>query len=314
MSAIKIENLYYSLKAHFWSKRLSILKGVNLEVEEGQIFGFLGPNGAGKTTTIRILLNLLRQDQGNIEIFGADPRKTSTRKHLGFLPEHAYFPEYLSGYELLVQQGQLAGLNLKESKSQAHDKIEEVGLSTKGDVRLRNYSKGMLQRIGIGQALMGDPRLIILDEPMSGLDPLGRRDIRELMFNLKKQGKTVFFSTHILPDVELICDCVALLMNGQIKQQGALENFLSPKAHSGIVVRVRNLQSEHLAHLEKSASSVERRGEECVVKVKSMDEANTLIDRVRGWNGQVIALKPIDLSLEDIFVQEVTQANAESNS
>ena len=150
MSAIKIENLYYSLKAHFWSKRLPILKGVNLNVEEGQIFGFLGPNGAGKTTTIRVLLNLLRQDKGKVEVFGADPKEISTRKELGFLPEHAYFPEYLSGYELLVQQGQLAGLSLKESKSQAHDKIEEVGLSGKADVRLRNYSKGMLQRIGIG--------------------------------------------------------------------------------------------------------------------------------------------------------------------
>ena len=312
MSAITISDLHYSLKAHFWSKRVPILKGVNMEVEEGQIFGFLGPNGAGKTTTIRVLLNLLKHDGGRVEIFGKDPAKIMTRRDVGFLPEHAYFPEYLSGYELLVQQGQLAGLSAKESRSQAHEKLEQVGLQGKGEVRLRNYSKGMLQRVGIGQALMGDPRLIILDEPMSGLDPLGRKDIRELMFALKDQGKTVFFSTHILPDVELICDCVALLINGQIKQQGPLEQFLESAVHSGSLLRVKMLSSDALEKLEARTGSVELRGEECICKVDALEDANEIIDQVRGWGGQIVSLKPNDLSLEDVFVKEMLHSDVEA--
>jgi len=312
MSAISIKDLHYSLKTHFWSKRTPILKGVNMEAEEGQIFGFLGPNGAGKTTTIRILLNLLKHDRGNVQIFGQDPAQIMTRRDVGFLPEHAYFPEYLSGYELLVQQGQLAGLSAKESKVQAHEKLEQVGLEGKGGVRLRNYSKGMLQRVGIGQALMGDPRLILLDEPMSGLDPLGRKDIRELMFALKEQGKTVFFSTHILPDVELICDCVALLINGQIKQQGKLEDFLGTAVHSGSLLRIRMLNGEALEKLEARTGGIELRGEECICKIEGLEDTNDIIDQVRGWGGQIVSLKPNDLSLEDVFVQEMQHSDGEA--
>ena len=311
MSAINIENLHYSLRTHFWSRRVKILKGVNLKVEEGDIFGFLGPNGAGKTTTIRVLLNLLQKDKGTLEIFGTDPKIVSARESVGFLPEHAYFPEYLSGHELLLQQGQLSGLGLEESKRQAKRKIEEVGLIGKGHIRLRNYSKGMLQRIGIGQALMGDPRLIILDEPMSGLDPLGRRDIRELMFNLKKQGKTVFFSTHILPDVELICDRVALFMNGQIKQYGKLNDFLSPSLNSNVIIRIRNISEDHIADLQERSKSIELRGGEYIVEATNVADANKLIDRIREWNGEIVNIKTVDLSLEDVFVKEVIQSNAE---
>ncbi|MCX7995673.1 MAG: ABC transporter ATP-binding protein [candidate division WOR-3 bacterium] len=222
--AIKIEDLYRSFKIHFWEKKKDILKGITFEVYKGEVFGFLGPNGAGKTTTIKILTGLLKPDRGKVEIFGYSPDSLQARKKIGFLPESPYFYEHLSGYEFLKIHSMLC--NEYTEKSQLMELIDRVGLKNAADLPLRKYSRGMLQRIGIAQALVGKPDLLILDEPLTGLDPIGRKEIKDLILELKSNGKTIFFSSHILPDAEAVCDRIGIIIEGRIMKVGKLDELL----------------------------------------------------------------------------------------
>jgi len=222
--AIEIEGLCRSFKMHFWQKKKEVLKEIFLKVNKGEVFGFLGPNGAGKTTTIKILTGLINPDKGRVEIFGFPPNSIEAKRRIGFLPESPYFYEHLTGYEFLKIHSMLC--NKPPDRERLLKLLERVGLKNALELPLRKYSRGMLQRIGIAQALVGEPDLLILDEPLTGLDPIGRKEIKDLILELKKNGKTVFFSSHILPDAEAVCDRIGIIIEGRIMEVGTLDELL----------------------------------------------------------------------------------------
>jgi ABC-2 type transport system ATP-binding protein len=226
---IRIEGLSKTFVFGFWRRKVRAVEDLTLEVEESEIFGFLGPNGAGKTTTIKILMGLCFPTAGRVMVCGRQVPDPVAQARLGFLPENPYFYDYLSGAELLDLAGRLCGLPRAERRARAERLLGLVGLSDAAGRPLRKYSKGMLQRLGIAQALINDPALVVLDEPMTGLDPIGRKEIRDLIVGLKAEGKTVFFSTHILPDVELTCDRVGIIAQGRLRDVGPLEALLAPR-------------------------------------------------------------------------------------
>src|SRR5215469_8213364 len=212
MSAIEILQLEKVYSVGFWRKRPKrALSPLNLTVEEGEIFGFLGPNGAGKTTTLKILMGLVFPTAGTARILDLELDDPRMKAQIGFLPEQPYFYDYLTGLELLRYYGRLSGIGEKQLAAKVEPALERVGLKDAGHLHLRKFSKGMLQRVGIAQAILHDPKVVFLDEPMSGLDPIGRREVRNLIEELKNNGKTVFFSTHILSDAEALCDRVAVI-------------------------------------------------------------------------------------------------------
>ncbi|OGC41189.1 hypothetical protein A2Y85_05125 [candidate division WOR-3 bacterium RBG_13_43_14] len=223
-TAILIENVCRSFKEHFWHQKKIILNNINLEIKQGEVFGFLGPNGAGKTTTIKIITGLIRPDSGRVEVFGHPAGSQDARKDIGFLPESPYFYEHLTGYEFLKIHALLH--NMKNYRNRITELLETVGLTKAANSFLRSYSRGMLQRIGIAQALLADQALLVLDEPLTGLDPIGRKEIKDIVLEEKKKGKTIFFSSHILPDAEAVCDRIGIIINGEIKNVGELNQLL----------------------------------------------------------------------------------------
>src|SRR6185437_447822 len=226
MTAIEILGLEKTYSTGFWRKKPKLaLRPLNVFVENGEIFGFLGPNGAGKTTTLKMLMGLVFPSAGSATILGQDFRDPLVKAQIGFLPEQPYFYDYLTARELLDYYGQLSGVAGKDRLRRIPGLLGKVGLQHAGDVQLRKFSKGMLQRVGIAQAILHDPKVVFLDEPMSGLDPMGRREVRDLMEQLKQDGKTVFFSTHILADAEALCDRVAILHHGELKGTGSVASL-----------------------------------------------------------------------------------------
>lgn len=228
---IEVEDLAKTYRIGFWRKPVQALRGVGFKVAEGDLYGFIGPNGAGKSTTIKILLGLLKADTGRALLMGKPAGTAESRRQVGFLPEQPYFYDYLTGREFLWFYGQLSGLGRSGLKKRIDETAELVHMRPEAmDRKLRTYSKGMLQRIGLAQALLANPRLVILDEPMSGLDPLGRRDVRGLLKRLHSQGVTVFYSSHVLSDVEAICTRLAMVVDGEIRRQGTVEQVLAGEA------------------------------------------------------------------------------------
>jgi len=224
---VEIENLTKDFTVGFWKKRpVRALDNLNLQINQGEIFGFLGPNGAGKSTTIKLLMNLLYPTSGDARILGKPVSSTAMRENIGYLPENPYFYDYLTPVELLTYVGRLFGLGAGELKKRTRALIEDVGLGHAENRQLRKFSKGMVQRLGIAQALINEPKIVFFDEPMSGLDPLGRMDVRRIILTLKARGVTVFLSSHILPDVEAICDRIAILNRGKLQEVGALADIL----------------------------------------------------------------------------------------
>src|SRR5713226_4803341 len=228
MAAIEILGLEKTYSVGFWRKRPKCaLKPLHLAVEEGEIFGFLGPNGAGKTTTLKMLVGLAFPSGGTARILGMELDDPKMKAQIGFLPEQPYFYDYLTAQELLTYYGQLSGVAAKDLSRKVNEVLQRVGLPDAGGVQLRKFSKGMLQRVGIAQAILHEPKVVFFDEPMSGLDPMGRREVRDLMEQLKHEGKTVFFSTHILSDAEALCDRVAIIHQGELKSVGAVADLTS---------------------------------------------------------------------------------------
>src|ERR1700751_484468 len=226
MAAIEILGLEKTYRVGFWRKRTKrALHPLHLTVEQGEIFGFLGPHGRGKPTTVKILMGLVFPTAGAARILGRDWTDPDIKAQIGFLPEQPYFYDYLTAHELLNYYGPLSGVPAKHRKQRIEEVLQRVGLSDVKGVQLRKFSKGMLQRAGIAQAILHDPKVIFLDEPMSGLDPVGRREVRDLMEQLKHEGKTVFFSTHILSDAEALCDRVAIIYKGELRGVGAVEEL-----------------------------------------------------------------------------------------
>ena len=305
MPAIEILGLEKTYMVGFWRKRPKrALYPLSLKVEEGEIFGFLGPNGAGKTTTLKLLMGLVFPTAGSAKILGRDWTDPEVKAQIGFLPEQPYFYDHLTAHELLNYYGQLSGVPAKDRKRRIDEVLARVGLADVKGVQLRKFSKGMLQRAGIAQAILHDPKLVFFDEPMSGLDPLGRRDVRDLMEQLKHEGKTVFFSTHILSDAEALCDRVAIIYKGELRGVGAVEDLTSTVQGKIEVIW-------HGTHIPASLKAL---GAECHVSgdtiraVLAENQQDAAIDALRREHLRLIALTPLRTSLEAYFVEKLQRA------
>lgn len=301
-SIIKTENLTKEFRTSFTFKKIPALSNLNLDVRQGDVFGYLGPNGAGKTTTFKLLVGLIRPTRGKVYLWGQPNTYLEVKSKIGFLPENPYFYNYLKAKEYLFFSGQLFGISSKELKRKVEHLFELVGLKESKNMLIKYYSKGMLQRLGLAQALINDPELLILDEPMSGLDPLGRKEVRDLMLQLKERGKTIIFSTHILSDVETVCDQVGILFNGRLKACGPLENLLAPKIQS-FEIYMRGLPTETIHHLKERGLPLIQRGEETFLKVKE-DEVYHILSHLIEKGGKLISLTPRKETLEDLYVSE----------
>jgi ABC-2 type transport system ATP-binding protein len=287
---------------HLRPRLRPVLQSVSLSVPRGEVFGFLGANGAGKTTTLKILLGLMFPDGGSARILGAPLADRSWRGRVGYLPEHPYFYDYLTASEYLEYAGALFGLDPAERRRRSGELLQRLGLTGADKVPLRRYSKGMLQRLGIAQALINDPELVFLDEPMSGLDPIGRRLVRDVILDLKAKGKTVFFSTHILPDAEVLCDRVGLLEGGKLVNQGPLSQILKMDV-SHVEVLVSGLASADVVP-SAGVRQVRALGERWRLEVTE-EAVIPVLQAVAAAGGRILSVQPIRQSLEDYFFKEV---------
>lgn len=307
MWAIEIENLTQDYPVGFWRKRkVRALDGVSLQVRRGEVFGFLGPNGAGKTTAFKVLMRLLYPTAGTARILGCSLDDLAMRARIGYLPEQPYFYDYLTAREFLRYCGKLFELPAAISEERSTQLLEQVGLARDADKHLRKFSKGMLQRLGLAQALLNDPEVLFLDEPMSGLDPLGRREVRELMESWRVQGKTVFFSTHILSDAETLCDRVAILKGGRVVEAGRLVDILQRRSRAYEIV-VREIGETGLAALRQLAIECKQTPAGVRLQLASESELERLLALLRQHGGQLVSVNPVRESLEDLFVREVGQ-------
>jgi ABC-2 type transport system ATP-binding protein len=297
--AIRIRDLRKNFRLGFIPKTRPVLKGITFSVREGEIFGYLGPNGAGKTTTIKCLLGLIRPDAGTVDIFGRSSLSPRSRETLGFLPENPYFYDYLTAREFLAFTADLFGLARRDKAERIARLLKLVGLERAADLPLRKYSRGMLQRAGLAQALINDPKLVILDEPLGGMDPLGRKEIRDIIVRFKDEGKTVFFTSHILQDIEMICDRVAIIVGGRIVREGALRDLVSEKVLF-TEITVSGIAAEVFGDLGESLSV---QGDRVLLKVFGEAKVEEVLDR----RGRLVSLSPRTETLEDIFVETVTR-------
>ena len=307
-AVVRVDRLEKHFRPGFGVRKKQILHGISFRVRRGEIFGFVGPNGAGKTTTLKVLMGLIRPTAGRASILGHDVRETEFRRHVGFLPENPYFYDHLSGRETLDFYARLCGVRSSERTRRVNALLRWVGLSKAADARLRTYSKGMQQRVGIAQALVHDPDVVFLDEPMSGLDPIGRKEIRDLILRLRAEGKTVFMNTHILSDVEMVCDRVAIIVNGRIRYEGAIEEFLEGGERETDVLLV-GLPPEAATLLEESAAA-RMRGLGERIEVRVMEKCVGDVLRIAMETGaDVISVTPHRRSLESIFLSAVEEGS-----
>jgi len=298
VEALKITNLHKSFKTGFFFKRRKILKGITLTVDKGDIFGYLGPNGAGKTTTIKCIMGLIFPETGEIRILGQPYLSLKAKEHIGFLPENPYFYDYLTAAEFLRFYSQLFQLRREERDKRIEGLIKLVDLEKFADLQLRKFSRGMLQRIGLAQALLNEPELVMLDEPLGGLDPIGRKEIRDIIVRLREEGKTVFLSSHILQDIEMICDRVAIIVNGEIVNAGRLSDLISEKVFYTEVI-VSGIDAEKLENL---GDSMDSQGEKIFLKVYDDAKLESILQLVESHKGHIHSLIPRTETLEDIFV------------
>jgi ABC-2 type transport system ATP-binding protein len=301
-SPIRAAGLHKTYRTGFWMRRTDAVRGVDLDVGEGETFGLLGPNGSGKTTTIKLLTGLILPSAGEAWVSGipvADPR---SRARLGFLPEGTYFHEYLTGREFLDFHGALLGISRAERRDRISGLLERVGMGLAADQQIRGYSKGMRQRIGLAQALVGDPQVLILDEPMSGLDPIGRKEVRDLILELREEGKTVFFSSHILADAEMICDRVAILVRGRVVHEGSLCAHLGREIE-GLELVAEGIDEALVQSLEAEAMRVTAQDARFHFEFRDESSAEKALDQVRAAGGRVRSLVPRRKSLEDLMVE-----------
>ncbi len=301
MPVVEIENLTKDFSIGFWKKRpLRALDNLCLDVHKGEIFGFLGPNGAGKSTTIKILMNLLHPTAGQAQILGKSVNTVSMHQAIGYLPENPYFYDYLTPQELLTYMGRLFGLRHPALSKKVDALLENVGLAQARTLQLRKFSKGMVQRIGIAQAIINDPEIVFLDEPMSGLDPLGRMEVRQIITALKARGVTVFFSSHILPDVEAICDRVAILNKGKLQEVGALEEILKVGIEGHEVI-LAGWNVETPDAIRQWCDEIRPMGDRLHLRVRSRKQIEELLSFVFAHKMELISINPIRPSLEEYF-------------
>jgi ABC-2 type transport system ATP-binding protein len=304
MNAIEIQGLSKDYAVGFWKKQLRpAVKSLNLTVNLGETFGFLGPNGAGKTTTLKMLMGIIFPTAGSATILGRDCLDPAVKQKIGFLPEQPYFYDYLSAPELLDYYAQLSGVAPAERKRRIEELLPRVGLADVGSKQLRKFSKGLLQRVGIAQAIIHDPEVIFLDEPMSGLDPLGRYEIRELIQSLKDAGKTIFFSTHILSDAEALCDRVAVIHKGELRGVGVVNDLRSTTAEKTEVVWQG---AGALAAVAKYVADSHVTGDTVRATV-STPELDLLLEKLRQHRARLVSVTPLHGTLEEYFLAKTAE-------
>ena len=304
MDVITVTDLAKTYRTPFRRRKVEALRGVTFAVAAGEVFGFLGPNGAGKTTTIRCLMGLCAITRGRASILGAPVPSRAARQRLGFLPEQPYFYDYLTVGELLDLGGRLFGLDAATRRQRADRLIGRVGLDHARGLSLKKYSKGMLQRAGLALALINDPKLIVLDEPMSGLDPLGRKEVRDLILEERDAGKTVFFSSHILSDVESLCDRVAICVGGTIQDVGRPRDLVDRTARD-TEVRLAVADDADVAALEAQATRSRRAHGELLLTLAGTTDVDDVLAQARAAGARVVAVTPRHETLEDLFLRRV---------
>lgn len=310
MDAIVTHGLTKVYKA-LGKTRIHALDNLSITIREGEVFGFLGRNGAGKTTTIKILCSLLKPSRGSAFVFGENVRTRASRRLFGYLPEQPYFYEYLTPKETLDFYGRLQGLSQAQRREEWDRLSEVLDLRDIADRRIKGFSKGMRQRIGFAAALVGNPPLLILDEPMSGLDPLGRRQIRELILRCRDEGKTIFFSSHVLGDVEQICDRVSMLAKGRLIRQGRIDELTGTHLEEVEIVAT-GLDEETERALENDAARARQVDELRFFVFDTQQKANDAVRRIHAAGGTLVEFTPLKQSLEDYFMREQERAEAVS--
>ncbi len=302
MPIIEIQNLTKDYEVGFWRKRkVRALDGLSLEVDQGQIFGFLGANGAGKTTTLKLLMRLIFPTGGSAKILGHDINDVSMHARIGYLPENPYFYDYLTAREFLNYCGKLFGGG-KQIEARTEELLTRVNLDQKSwDRQLRKFSKGMLQRVGLAQSLVNDPEIVFLDEPMSGLDPVGRREVRDLIGALRSEGKTVFMCSHILSDIEVLCDNVAILKGGRLAHAGSL-NDLRARETNAIEVIASDADAETLKANLSIDAEVSTTASGLRIQVGDEKDVDDVITALRKANGKLVSVQPVRQSLEELFM------------
>ncbi|MEB2345624.1 MAG: ABC transporter ATP-binding protein [Deltaproteobacteria bacterium] len=306
-TVVDVEGLVQDFRPGLGLRVRRALDGVSFAVQRGEIFGFVGPNGAGKTTTLKILMGLMRASAGRARVLGHDVRETEYRRQIGFLPEAPYFYDYLTGAEFLAFYARVCGVQRARRSARIAQLLDWVGLAHAGDIRLRTYSKGMLQRIGIAQALIHDPQVVFLDEPMSGLDPIGRKEIRDLIRRLQGEGKTVFMNTHILSDVEMLCDRVAIIVKGRVRWEGAPHAIVADDEVEAVLTGVPVEQAERLA--TRLGARFRTAGERVELRV-AQKELSAILGALLADGAQVLSVAPRRASLESIFLSAVAEGRA----
>ena len=308
-AAIDIENLTKDYPFGFLHlKKKTSLEGLSMSVEDGEVFGFLGPNGAGKTTTIKLLVGLIFPTAGTARILGKSISDISMHADIGYLPEQPYFYDYLTAAELLDYFARIHEIPSQERKARVDGMLKKVGLETAGKIQLRKYSKGMLQRIGVAQAILHDPKVVILDEPMSGLDPVGRREVRDIILELKQAGKTVLFSTHILSDAEMLCDRVGVIVGGKLRGVGAPDEIVGMKAQA------MEILFEHAgaaAGLQPLLSKATQTGKRYRMQVPEADLYSTL-QQLGGAGAEILSVTQVKSTLEEYFMHLVEADRAQA--
>ena len=304
---IRCEQLTKHFVVGLRQRKVMALQGLDLEVKSGEIFGFLGPNGAGKTTAMKILMGLIYPTGGRAWLLGKPLGDVDVKGQIGFLPESPSFYDYLTADEFLTFYGQLFGRSGSDLKRRIDELLELVGLADRRRLRLRYFSKGMLQRVGLAQALINDPMLVVLDEPMSGLDPIGRKEVRDLILHLKERGKTVFFSSHILTDAETICDRVGILISGRLKEVGRVEELLSRHGVKTVEMAVEGLPGEAASRLRGMATKAIASGSKLMLVFDQEARVEEALALIVSSRGKLVSLVRHKGSLEDLFVKEAAQ-------
>jgi len=302
---ILTHGLSKTYRTGFWkTKPIQALDNLNLEVFENEIFGCLGPNGAGKSTTLKLLMSLIYPTAGRAEILGKSVFNLEARRHIGYLPESPYFYEHLTAEEFLAYYGSLFGYSKSELKSRVDHFLKLTDVFHARKLQLRKFSKGMLQRVGIAQAIINDPKVVFLDEPMSGLDPIGQREVRNLILQLKREGKTIFFSTHILNDVETLCDRIAILNRGKVIGSGTLKELFDQEV-SHVEVVISGISAETLRELVGPDVSVSQSGGTSRLELPAQALLAGIVASIEHASGKIIAINPVRQTMEDYFLKLV---------
>jgi ABC-2 type transport system ATP-binding protein len=302
-AVIRVERLKKEFRQGFWMRRVLAVKDISFQVDRGDIFGFLGPNGAGKTTTIKMLTGLISPSGGRAELFGDAVPSRRALSRIGFLPENPYVYPYLTPAEFVVLCGRLSGLGLRAARDRTRQVLDQVGIAYAADRPVRRLSKGMLQRTGLAAALVADPELLILDEPMSGLDPIGRKEVRDLIVEERRRGRTIFFSTHILNDVESLCDRVAILRKGEVVVSGRISDLLRRDARRTEITLSGEFASLQ-ATLESEGLNCKEVANLLVVQAEGAAVLKSILERALALNLGIEQVISRQETLEDLFVRE----------